>query len=64
MVTAACGSGVDGVWGVAPSARIMPILAADDNGFASPDAITKGMEWATSHNATVINLSIGNVKPN
>jgi hypothetical protein len=64
MVTAACGSGVAGVWGVAPNARIMPILITKDNGCASPDAIVKGIEWAISHNATVINLSIGNVNSN
>lgn len=64
MISAACGAGTMGVWGVAPEARIMPILAANENGFASPDALVKGIDWAIAHDASIINLSLGNVVPN
>lgn len=59
MITAATGSGFDGIWGIAPEAQIMPIVAIGKDGYTSEEALTKGVNWAIKNGATIINLSVG-----
>jgi serine protease len=58
VIAAVAGNGV-GIAGVAPRARIMPVRVCDQNGSCPPDAIDKGIRWATDHGAAVINMSLG-----
>jgi type VII secretion-associated serine protease mycosin len=59
--------GADGVMGVAPEARILPVrvlLEEDDTARdkarrARGGALADGIRWATDHGADVINLSLG-----
>lgn len=60
LITATCGSKEEfGVCGIAPEAKIMPIIASDETGHITPDNLAEGMKWAISHGANIINLSIG-----
>lgn len=58
-VVAQCtGNGV-GVAGVAPETRIMPVAVFFDNGDADSASVARGVEWARTHGANIINLSLG-----
>lgn len=59
MISAACGSGEYDIWGVAPEVKIMPIVTVDQNGNATPEILTKGVQWAIKNDADIINISIG-----
>jgi len=60
LITVACGSYKEfGVYGIAPNTKIMPIVVADDAGIVSPENLEKGIIWAITHGANIINLSIG-----
>lgn len=59
---AATGNGT-GVSGVAPGARIMPVKVLDKSGAGSTATIAEGIDWAATHGATVINLSLGESGP-
>lgn len=48
-----------GVVGVAPSVKIMPVKVLDKWGSGYLSDIIAGMDWAVSHGARVINLSLG-----
>ena len=48
-----------GVVGIAPSAKVMPIKVLDSNGSGSDADIAVGIDWARTHGAKVINLSLG-----
>jgi type VII secretion-associated serine protease mycosin len=48
-----------GVVGIAPSAKIMPIKVLDSSGGGSDTDIAIGVNWARTHGARVINLSLG-----
>ncbi|MFI5843641.1 type VII secretion-associated serine protease mycosin [Catenuloplanes sp. NPDC051500] len=43
--------------GIAPDAKILPIRVFDSEGKGSTDNIAKGIRWAVTHGAKVINLS-------
>ena len=47
-----------GIVGVAPEARVMPVRVADADGRAPDAAIAQGIVWAVSHGARVINASL------
>ncbi|MCX3059921.1 type VII secretion-associated serine protease mycosin [Streptomyces beihaiensis] len=57
----------DGVLGVAPEARILPVRVILEDGDPARakarqsrgDALAEGIRWATDHGADVINLSLG-----
>jgi type VII secretion-associated serine protease mycosin len=50
-----------GVVGVAPSARLMPIKVLDSSGSGSDADIAVGIDWARTHHAQVINMSLGGI---
>jgi hypothetical protein len=64
MAVIAAGGGEEGVWGIAPSAQIMPIVVADEYGHATPAALASGIGWAVDHRATVINISLASMVAN
>jgi subtilisin family serine protease len=50
----------NGVVGLAPKTRILPIRVLDkDNKYDDPAVVAKGIHWAVDHGATVVNLSLG-----
>jgi subtilisin family serine protease len=53
----------DGITGVAPGARVMPIRVLDDSGSGYADDTVKGIDYAIDHDADVINLSLGDFIP-
>ena len=56
-IIAAHGRGSSGVLGIAPSAKLLPLKASNGEDISGPDVAT-GIEYALSHNAQVINVSI------
>jgi subtilisin family serine protease len=62
IVGAATGNGI-GVAGVAPSARLMPVRVLDEDGSGTADGVAAGIDWARTHGADVINLSLGSEVP-
>ncbi|KDN85194.1 putative M08 family peptidase [Kitasatospora cheerisanensis KCTC 2395] len=50
------GHGTDGVLGLAPDAKILPIYK---DGAGGADAVPKGIRWAVDHGAKVVNISLG-----
>jgi subtilisin family serine protease len=62
IIGAASGNGI-GVESVAPGATIMPVRVLDDNGGGSTDTVAKGVDYARTHGADVINLSLGSDVP-
>jgi subtilisin family serine protease len=57
IISASTGN-VEGVASVAPSAKIMPVRVLDQNGVGKPSIVAQGINWAVSHGADVINLSL------
>ena len=58
-VIAARTNNAQGVVGVAPNAKVMPIKVLDSNGSGTDADIAVGIDWARTHHAQVINLSLG-----
>ncbi len=58
-IVAARTNNARGVVGVAPAAKVMPIKVLDSSGSGSDANIAVGIDWATTHGAKVINLSLG-----
>jgi len=48
-----------GIAGIAPMAKIMPVKVFDDQGYGSSAAIAQGIIWAVDHGAQIINISAG-----
>lgn len=48
-----------GIAGVAPEATLMPVRVLSSDGGGTIADVTYGIEWAATHGADVINLSIG-----
>ena len=53
-----------GVEGLAPSVKILPIKALDANGNGEEKDVAKGILWAVSQGADIINLSLGGDQDN
>ncbi|MFD0782440.1 type VII secretion-associated serine protease mycosin [Micromonospora azadirachtae] len=53
--------GREGVLGVAPKAKILPVTVQGAEGVSviAPDAVAAGIRWAVDHGADVINVSLG-----
>lgn len=47
-----------GVAGVAPDARVMPVRVLDAEGSGFSDDVADGIRWAVDHGADVVNLSL------
>jgi type VII secretion-associated serine protease mycosin len=50
-------NGSEGILGIAPSAKILPVKNSDENGNGTSITFGTGVDWATSHGAKVINIS-------
>ncbi|HEY7735422.1 MAG TPA: S8 family serine peptidase [Candidatus Limnocylindrales bacterium] len=48
-----------GIAGIAPDTTLMPIKVLDDEGFGSFSDVLDGVDWARTHGADIINLSLG-----
>lgn len=62
VVAASTGNGV-GVASVAPSAKVMPLRALEDDGTGFESDAAEAVVWAVDNGATVVNLSLGADKP-
>ena len=51
--------GDDGVMGLAPDAKIMPIRVSHGDSFGESQALSAGVRYAVDHGADVINISLG-----
>jgi type VII secretion-associated serine protease mycosin len=50
----------DGVVGLAPDAKILPVRVLDShNRYEDASIVAQGLRWAVDHGATVVNLSLG-----
>jgi len=58
IVGAATGNGV-GVESVAPGAGLMPVRVLGADGSGTTEGVVAGIDWARTHGADVINLSLG-----
>jgi subtilisin family serine protease len=61
-VVAAKGSNAQGVTGIAPNAKIMPVKVLDCEGAGTALAATQGVLYAAKAGAKVINISFGSVE--
>ena len=57
------GLGGNGIAGVAPRARIMPVRVLDDEGMGSMSNLDAGIRWAVDNGADVVNLSLESAVP-
>jgi len=48
-----------GVAGIAPGITIMPVKVMDSNGYGYWSDFLEGVDWARTHGASVVNLSLG-----
>lgn len=48
-----------GVAGMAPGATIMPVKVLDANGYGYWSDFLEGVDWARTHGASIVNLSLG-----
>ena len=62
IISAVSGNGI-GVESVAPGATILPVRVLGDDGGGSTDTVAKGVDYARTHGADVINLSLGSDVP-
>lgn len=58
-IIAAEGNNSEGIIGVAPLARILPVKVLDDSGRGSWSSVARGIRYAADMGARVINLSLG-----
>ncbi|WP_374967914.1 S8 family serine peptidase [Terrabacter sp. BE26] len=62
MVSGIIAAGTDngeGIAGVAWNAKVMPVKVLDRTGSGADSDIVEGIDWAVSHGAKILNLSLG-----
>lgn len=62
MVSGIIAAGTDngtGIAGVAWNAKVMPVKVLDSNGYGDDSNVVDGINWAVSHGAKILNLSLG-----
>lgn len=62
IAVADTGNGI-GVASVAPGAKVMPVRVLDDSGAGDSATVARGIDYARTHGADVINLSLGSEIP-
>jgi subtilisin family serine protease len=62
-VAAASTDNGQGIAGAAPRSRLLPVKVLDASGNGADSDVIEGMEWAVTHGADVINLSLGGPRP-
>jgi subtilisin family serine protease len=62
-IAAAAADNDEGIAGVAPAARILPVRVLDAQGRGSAADVDEAIRWAVDHGATVVNLSLESVTP-
>ena len=58
IIAAATNNG-QGIAGVAWNAKVMPVKVLDDTGNGTDSDVAEGINWAVSHGAKILNLSLG-----
>lgn len=58
-IVAAIANNSAGVAGVCPGCSILDVKVLNDSGSGSSSGIAKGIDWAATHGAKVINMSLG-----
>jgi len=51
----------EGIIGVAPGAKILPVKVLDDGGYGYADILAKGIQYAADMGAKIINISFGGI---
>jgi len=62
-IVAAVRDNAEGISGVAPAARVLPVKALDAQGYGPYSAVASGITWAVDQGAKVINLSLVGAAP-
>jgi serine protease len=53
----------EGIAGAAPRSRLLPVKVLDSSGNGADSTVIEGIDWAVTHGADVINLSLGGPRP-
>lgn len=59
ICVATCDYNISGIYGIAPSALVMPVIVIDEDGRISGENLSLGIIYAVDNNADIINLSSG-----